>query len=209
MPTPKRKQQESVDNNASIRKIAEQEFIRCAVDPVHFFKKYAKIQHPQRGKINFELYPFQEDTLRAFKDNRFNIILKSRQMGISTLVAGYALHSMMFNDDFKVLVIATKQEVAKNLVQKVQLMFEFLPDFLKQGITIVNNNKLGLLMSNGSSIKAVASSPDAARSESLSLLVIDECLDYDAEVNLKNKETGEIFSCKIGDLYENSTDKFR
>lgn len=95
-------------------------------------------------------------------------------MGISTLVAGYALHEMMFNDDFKILVIATTQEVAKNLVEKVQLAFEFLPNFLKQGLSIVNNNKLSLTFSNGSSIKAVSSSPDAARSSALSLLIFDE-----------------------------------
>lgn len=95
-------------------------------------------------------------------------------MGISTLTAGYALHQMMFNDDFNILVIATTQEVAKNLVEKVQLMYEFLPNFLKQGLGVVNNNKLSLSFSNGSAIKAVSSSPDAARSAALSLLICDE-----------------------------------
>lgn len=141
---------------------------------MYFFKKYAKISHPKRGKILFDLYPFQENALNQLRDYRYNIILKSRQMGISTLVAGHALHEMMFNEDFKILVIATTQEVAKNLVAKVQLMFEFLPNFLKKGVSIINNNKLSLTFSNGSSIKAVSSSPDAARSEALSLLICDE-----------------------------------
>lgn len=168
----------------NIRDLVQREFLNCAVDPVHFFKKYAKIQHPIRGKINFELYKFQEETLRELIEHRFNIIGKSRQMGISTLVAGHSLHEMLFRDDFKILVIATTQETAKNLVQKVQLMFEFLPAFLKQGVSIVNNNKLSLTFSNGSSIKAVSSSPDAARSEALSLLIIDEMafIDYAEEI---------------------------
>ena len=149
--------------------------MKCATDPVYFFKKYAKISHPKKGKILFDLYPFQEETLYQLQQNRYNIILKSRQMGISTLTAGHALHEMMFNDDFKILVIATTQEVAKNLVEKVQLMFEMLPNFLKQGgLSIVNKNKLSLVFSNGSSIKAVSSSPDAARSAALSLLICDE-----------------------------------
>lgn len=95
-------------------------------------------------------------------------------MGISTLTAGISLHSMIFNEDFKILVIATKQDVAKNLVQKVQIMWEFLPSFLKQGLEIVNNNKLSLVFSNGSEINAVSSSPDSARSHALSLLIFDE-----------------------------------
>jgi len=163
-----------IENQNNLRQIVKDEFLKCATDPVYFFKKYAKISHPTKGKILFDLYPFQEDTLHQLQQNRYNIILKSRQMGISTLTAGHALHEMMFNEDFKILVIATTQEVAKNLVEKVQLMFEFMPNFLKQGLSIVNNNKLSLTFSNGSSIKAVSSSPEAARSSALSLLICDE-----------------------------------
>lgn len=160
--------------NVNLRQAVIEEIKRSAVDPIHFFKKYVKIQHPMKGKVNFNLYPFQEDALRQIKENRFSIILKSRQMGISTLMAGMSLHYMMFNTDFRILVIATKQDVAKNLVAKVKLAWDLLPAFLKQGIDVVNNNKLEIAFSNGSSIKAVSSSPDAARSEALSLLIIDE-----------------------------------
>jgi hypothetical protein len=83
LPQPKRKQ--NADNNdITVRKLAEQEFVCCAVDNIHFFKKYAKIEHPIKGRILFDLYPFQEDVLRDLNDNRFNIINKSRQMGITT-----------------------------------------------------------------------------------------------------------------------------
>jgi hypothetical protein len=135
-------------------------------------KKYCMIQHPVRGKIPFQLFPFQEKTLTEFAANRFNIVLKSRQTGISTLCAGFALWKMLFNSDFNVLVIATKQDVAKNLVTKVRVMHELLPSWLKGGS--LEDNKLSLRLNNGSQIKAIASSPDAGRSEALSLLIFDE-----------------------------------
>jgi hypothetical protein len=125
-----------------------------------------------RGKIPFHLFPFQEKTLTGFKDNRFNIVLKSRQTGISTLCAGFSLWNMLFNSDFNILVIATKQEVAKNLVTKVRVMHDLLPSWLKGGS--MEDNKLSLRLNNGSQIKAIASSPDAGRSEALSLLIFDE-----------------------------------
>ena len=50
--------------------------------------------------------------------------------------------------------------------------YELLPKFLK--VPAVENNKLTLRFNNGSQAKAVASSPNAARSEAVSLLVIDE-----------------------------------
>ena len=81
---------------ASLKDIIKLEYQRCAGDPIYFMKKYCMIQHPVRGKIPFHLYPFQENTLTQFKDHRYNIILKSRQTGISTLSAGYALWRMLF-----------------------------------------------------------------------------------------------------------------
>ena len=156
----------------SLKDIIAEEYKKCAVDPIHFMKKYCMIQHPVRGKIPFQLFPFQEKTLTQFKDNRFNVVLKSRQTGISTLCAGFSLWKMIFNTDFNVLVIATKQEVAKNLVTKVRVMHELLPSWLKGGS--MEDNKLSLRLQNGSQIKAIASSPDAGRSEALSLLIFDE-----------------------------------
>lgn len=160
--------------NKDIRKIITEELARCKTDPVHFMKKYCMIQHPTRGKINFHLYDFQEDTLSEINDNRFSVILKSRQLGISTLMAGYALWSMLFHKDQNILVIATKQEVARNLVTKVRIMHDHLPSWLKKLASAVEDNKLSLAYSNGSRIKATSASSDAGRSEALSFLIIDE-----------------------------------
>lgn len=156
----------------SLKEIIKLEYQKCASDPIYFMKKYCMIQHPVRGKIPFHLFPFQETTLTQFHEHRYNIILKSRQTGISTLTAGFSLWKMLFNQDFNVLVIATKQEVAKNLVTKVRVMNQYLPSWLKQ--ETVEDNKLSLRYSNGSQIKATSAAGDAGRSEALSLLVFDE-----------------------------------
>ena len=155
-----------------IKEVIKQEYIKCAQDPAYFMKKYCMIQHPIRGKIPFELYDFQEKSVNEFHQHRFNVILKARQLGISTLTAGYSLWMMTFHQDKNILVIATKQEVAKNLVTKVRVMHANLPSWLKQ--KCVEDNKLNLRYMNGSQIKAVSSGPEAARSEALSLLILDE-----------------------------------
>ena len=74
-----------------IKEVIKKEYIKCAQDPAYFMKKYCMIQHPIRGKIPFELYDFQEKSVNEFHQNRFNVILKARQLGISTLTAGYSL----------------------------------------------------------------------------------------------------------------------
>ena len=162
----------------SLKDVIKLEFSKCAKDPVHFMRKYCYIQHPHRGKIKFNLYPFQERTLTELRDHDYNVILKSRQLGISTLSAGYSLWLMLFHNDKNILVIATKQEVAKNLVTKVRVMHDGLPGWLKGNC--VEDNKLSLRFSNGSQVKAVSSSGDAGRSEALSLLIIDEAAFVDS-----------------------------
>ena len=157
---------------SDIKKVIRQEYLKCASDPIHFMKKYCFIQHPQRGRIQFSLYPFQEKVLSLFQDNPYSIILKSRQLGISTLTAGFSLWMMIFNKDKNILCIATKQDTAKNMVTKVKFMYENLPSWLK--VDSDENNKLTLRLKNGSQIKATSAASDAGRSEAVSLLLIDE-----------------------------------
>lgn len=155
-----------------VKKIVIQEYAKCAKDPAYFMRKYCYIQHPQRGRILFNLYPFQDKVLHLFRDHQYLITLKSRQLGISTLAAGYALWLMLFHKDKNVLALATTQATARNLVTKVQFMYEQLPSWLQ--LKAVEKNKLSLRLKNGSRISAKSSNSDAARSEAVSLLLIDE-----------------------------------
>ncbi|MDA9309736.1 terminase family protein [bacterium] len=157
---------------SDLKIVIRQEYLKCATDPVHFMRKYCYIQHPQRGRIQFNLYPFQEKVLTLFQNNDYSCILKSRQLGISTLAAGYSLWLMTFHKDRNVLALATTQATARNLVTKVQFMWENLPSWLK--VDSAENNKLSLRLVNGSKIQAKSSNADAARSEAVSLLIIDE-----------------------------------
>lgn len=162
-----------MSSQKSLKEIVKEEYSRCYQDPVYFLKKFCTIQHPTRGRIRFNLYPFQENVLNQFQNNKYNIVLKSRQLGLSTLTAGFILHQMIFRNDFLVLVIATRQDTARNLVTKVKIMYEGLPSWLKVG-KVDEDSKLSLRFPNGSNVKAISSRPDAARSEALSLLVLDE-----------------------------------
>jgi hypothetical protein len=149
------------------------EIVKSGKDPVYFINNYAKISHPMRGLIPFRTYPFQDDLLKNFNDHRFNVILKARQLGISTITAAYVVWMMMFHRDKNILVMATKFGTAANLVKKVKQIIRNLPPWLMVA-TISVDNRTSFELSNGSQIKASSTSADAGRSEALSLLVIDE-----------------------------------
>ena len=149
------------------------ELVKCGKNPAYFINNYAKISHPLKGLIPFKMYPFQEKLVGDFNDHRFNIILKARQLGISTISAAYISWLMMFHRDKNVLVIATKFGTAANLVKKVKAIHRNLPDWMRIA-KISIDNRTSFELSNGSQIKASSTSSDAGRSEALSLLVIDE-----------------------------------
>lgn len=183
-----------------VKKIIIEEYKKCSVDPVYFMRKYIFVQHPKRGRILFNLYPFQSKLLNLMKDENDILILKSRQLGISTLTAAYSLWLMIFRKDTNVLALATTQNTARNLVTKVIFAYEQLPRWLQ--LPFLEKNKLSLRLKNGSRIIAKSSSTDAARSEAVTVLILDECIVGDSKIKIRNKKTGEVKEINIEELLE-------
>lgn len=153
------------------------EFIKCMESPEYFINKYVKVQHPVKGLIPFELYGFQKNVLSDFTEHQFNIILKSRQMGLSTLVSAYCLWLMLFNKNKNILVVSLKQDDAKDIVSKIRLAHENLPLWLQSAYD--DNNRLSIKFTNGSEIKASSTTKKSGIGQALSLLIIDEAAHVD------------------------------
>lgn len=154
------------------------EIVKSGKDPVYFINNYCRISHPLKGLIPFKTFDYQDDLLNDFNDHRFTVILKARQLGISTIVAAYVVWLMLFHRDKNILVMATKFSTAANLVKKVKMIMRNLPDWIRIA-SISIDNRTSFELSNGSQIKATSTSGDAGRSEALSLLVIDEAAHVD------------------------------
>ena len=149
------------------------ELVKCGKDPQYFIDNYCKISHPMHGQIPFKTFDYQKDLLKDFNDYRFNIILKARQLGISTISAAYVAWFMLFHREKNVLVIATKLSTATNLIKKVKMIFKNIPSWMLIAKITVDNRQ-SFELSNGSMVKAASTSGDAGRSEALSLLIVDE-----------------------------------
>lgn len=149
------------------------DIIRCGKDPIYFINKYAKITHASKGLIQFKTFKYQNDCINSFVKHRFNIVLKSRQLGLSTITAAYALWKAIFYKSKNILIIATKMSVAANFMRIVKTILSNLPPWLIIS-RILSETRTSIEFSNGSIIKAVPTSEDAGRSEALSLLIVDE-----------------------------------
>lgn len=155
------------------------EIISCGKDPVYFINNYCKISHPQKGLIPFKTWDYQNDLVQVFRDFSQTIILKSRQLGISTITAAYIAWLMLFHKEKNILVVATRQDTAKIILDKVKKIFKSLPPWLKKLADITIDNRTSFVLSNGSKIQASSTSENAGLGEALSLLVIDEAAHVD------------------------------
>jgi hypothetical protein len=125
--------------------------------------------------------------------------LKSRQLGLSTIAAAYAVWLAIFHKDKTILIIATKLPTAINFIKKVKVMLDNIPSWLL--LPKCDPTKQAITFDNGSSITAIPTSDDAGRSEALSLLIVDECVGGDTMIEIRNQFTGEETKISMKDLY--------
>ena len=149
-----------------------QEYLKCKADPVYFAKNYIKIVSLDEGLVPFNLYDFQEEMVRCFHTNRFNIAKLPRQTGKSTTVVAYLMHYAIFNDNVNIGILANKAPTARELLGRLQLAYENLPTWLQQGIIAWNKGSMEL--ENGSKILASSTSASAVRGMSFNIIFLDE-----------------------------------
>lgn len=145
---------------------------------IFYFSQFIYVVHPIRGKVRFNLYPYQRSVLYQFLKERFNILLKFRQAGITELISMYCLWLTMYHPNKKVNIISIKDTIAKKVLKKIKFMYKNLPPHLQTPIINGRKGEYGgsslMEFDNGSFIESIPTSSEAGRSESLTLLVIDE-----------------------------------
>jgi hypothetical protein len=149
-----------------------EEVIKCSKDINYFIKTYTKIINLDKGLINFEMYPFQEDMSRTIADNRFTVIKTCRQAGKTTTSAAVILWHAIFNDSYTIAILANKLSTAREILSRVQRGYENLPKWLQQGV--VTWNKTNIELENGSQIIAASTASSAIRGFSINFLYLDE-----------------------------------
>jgi len=166
--------------NPKFQKLTDNEFKELleVTRNIFAFARFIFVVHPIRGKVRFELYKYQKAVLWHFIKDRFNIILKFRQAGITELISMYSLWLAMYHPSKNVQIISIKDRVAKKVLRKIKYMYKNLPDHLK--VSVVNGRPgengtaTEMEFANGSMISSVPTTEDAGRSEAVTLLVIDE-----------------------------------
>lgn len=173
-------------------------------DIVYFAENFFYIINLDRGKEIIQLFKFQKRVLKSLSKNNRVVLLASRQSGKTTMMSVFALWYICFNKDKNVLLVANKEKTAIEILGRVRTAYELLPNWLKPGV--VDYSKTNMLLANGSRIFISTTASTAARGSSINCLILEECVDGDTKITIRNKKTNEIRQIPIKDLFiENYT----
>lgn len=140
----------------------------------YFCARYWWIRHPERGRINFELFDSQVEAVYLWITQRYTVALKARQIGFSTLISTFCFWLTFFYPDRAIVMLSKTERDAVKLLDKAKYGSRFLPDWIKYRGPVVQINQTRMTMSNESYLESLPSASDPARGETVYTVVVDE-----------------------------------
>ena len=148
-----------------------EELAKCAADVTYFGNKYC-YSMTDEGIRQITLRPYQEDMLSAFQDNRFVVMLASRQIGKTVTSSIFIAWYLCFHSDRNIMVVANKLATTSEIVDKIKTVLNNLPFYMKPGITA--GGVTGMRFDNGCRLFSQATTKTAAIGFTIHLLFADE-----------------------------------
>lgn len=170
------------------------EIDKCTKDMAHFAEQHFFITTLDTGKQKIKLFRPQRRVLKSLSKFNRVVCLSSRQSGKTTLMSIYALHLTLFHDDKTVLIVANKEATAIEILRRIRMAYEMMPNWLKPGVK--EWGKTAVVFANDSRIIISSTSSSSSRGQTAN------CVGGDSIITIKHKKTGEILDISMLGLSE-------
>lgn len=161
------------------------EAARCMNSTPYALKTYLQTYDNTSSKfVPLELFPDQESYVEDLENYEENIGLKYRQAGVSTVTAAWVSKKLAFaskSKPEKILIIANKLDTAIEMANKIRGFITQWPKWVGIDFSNEKNAQRHYKLSNNCEVKAVATSPDALRGYTPTILIFDEAAYIEAD----------------------------
>jgi hypothetical protein len=161
------------------------EYARCVKDTPYALKTYLQTyDNTQSRYVPLELFPDQEHLINDYDSFEENIALKYRQAGVSTVTSAWVSKRLVTASKTKpekILIIANKLDTSMEMANKVRAFVDQWPGWFGVGFSQEKNSQRHFKLTNGCEVKAVATSKDALRGYTPTILIFDEAAFIDAD----------------------------
>lgn len=154
------------------------EYAKIIKDTPYALRTYLQtFDNTQKKYVPMDLFEDQIQLIKDYEDYNENITRKYRQAGVTTVTAAWLSKKLQLakpDNPERVLLIANKRDTAVEMANKVRHFLEQWPDWINVGFSPDKNSESRFRLNNGCEVKAVATSPDALRGYTPTILVFDE-----------------------------------
>jgi hypothetical protein len=161
------------------------EYAKCINDTPYALKTYLQTYDNTQSKyVPLELFNDQVTLVKDYDTCEENIALKYRQAGVSTVTSAWASKRLVFakkSKPEKILIIANKMDTAQEMGNKVRAFVDQWPSWLGVTFSTEKNSQRHFKLTNGCEVKAVATSKDALRGYTPTILIFDEAAYINAD----------------------------
>jgi len=161
------------------------EYVKCMKDTPYALRTYLQTYDNTVSKyVPLELFPDQISLLDDYENFNENIALKYRQAGVSTVTAAWVSKKVAFakkTKPEKILIIANKLDTSQEMANKIRAFITQWPDWVGAGFSVEKDSQKHYKLNNGCEVKAVATSKDALRGFTPTILIFDEAAFIDAD----------------------------
>jgi len=141
----------------------------------YFCSNFVHIRHPERGRILFDMYDAQRDTVRTWLSSKDTLALKARQIGFSTVVSVFALWLAYFYEDRTIIMISKGQREASDLLTHAKYAYNMFPEWLRvTGPPVDQDTRENFKFCNASGVESHPSASNPARGRTAHTVVVDE-----------------------------------
>jgi hypothetical protein len=161
------------------------EYVKCNRDTEYALKTYLETyDNTVKKYVPLELFPDQITLLDDYENYNENIALKYRQAGVSTVTAAWMSKKLIFarkETPEKILIIANKLDTSLEMANKIKAFVGQWPSWTGVDFDKSKNSQRHYKLTNGCEVKAVATSKDALRGFTPTILVFDEAAFIEAD----------------------------
>lgn len=185
---------------------------RILDNPLLFIQTFIKIVDKQGRLVPFVPNPQQAKLLTEM--DKFNVVLKSRQLGISVLSCAYSIWLAIRYPNTSCLLMAHSLDGADGIFTKLKQLYGSIPEKIRP--KLINNNRKELRLENGSRITVIScGTKESVRGSTLrfvhvseaafcnenidrQILAIEQCLTPNGQIVVESTANGFNF---FSDMY--------
>ena len=154
------------------------EYARIIKDAPYAMRTYLQtFDNTQKRNVPLDLFPDQLNLLADYENYNENITRKYRQAGVTTVTSAWVskvLQTAKPENPEKILIVANKRDTAIEMANKIRSFLMQWPDWMNVGFSADKNSESRFRLNNGCEVKAVATSKDALRGYTPTILIFDE-----------------------------------